>query len=81
MHYNQIRSVKITGNSISNISGDNKIAIWMTSASDQASTNNLISTVEIVDNTITGHTFANLQISAGNERNCLDNRVENLLID
>jgi hypothetical protein len=81
MHNNQITSVKITANSISNIPGDNKIAIFITGASDQASTNNLISAVDIVENTITGHTFANLQISAGNERNCLDNRIENLLIE
>jgi hypothetical protein len=81
MHFNQINSINITANVISGAPGDNKIPIFITGATAQGNTNNVISGVAIVDNAITGYTFSNLLISAGNERNCMDNRIDNVLIE
>jgi hypothetical protein len=81
MHFNQINSIDITANVISGAAGDNKIPIFITGATGQGNTNNVITGVEIVDNSITGYTFSNLLISAGNERNCMDNRIDMVFIE
>jgi hypothetical protein len=77
---NRMESIKITDNIISNVAGDNKIAIFIVGATAIGSANNVIAGLEISDNTIMGHTYANLQISAGNEQNCRNNRIENVVI-
>ena len=81
MNFNQINSINITANIISGAPGDDKIPIFITGATMPANSNNSITGVEIVDNTITGYTYSNLLISAGNERNCKDNRIEDVLIE
>jgi hypothetical protein len=77
---NEIRNVLIRGNIISNLPGGNKGAVSIMAATNQGSTNNIISGVEISNNTISGHTYNNLLISAGNEQNCANNQIEDVLI-
>jgi hypothetical protein len=80
MTNNRMESIKVTDNIISNVAGINKIPIFVVGATDKGSADNIISGLEISDNTIMGHTFSNLLISAGNEQNCRNNRIENVVI-
>ena len=79
MANNQATDILIAENTISNIPG-NKTAISVMGATDRGSTNNFISRLEISNNTISGHTYNNLLISAGNEQNCANNQIQDILI-
>ena len=80
MAHNEIINIAISENTISNVPGGNKGAVSVMGATDQGSSNNVISSLEISDNTITGHTYNNLLISAGNEQDCANNQIQDVLI-
>jgi hypothetical protein len=80
-HNNKISNIKILNNTILNVAGPNKLAIFVKGATLQGGTNNLISGIEISKNKIQGHTFANIVITGGNEQECQGNRVENIILN